>query len=394
MKTVEPRLIHGERIVRIAENRAYVFADESVHDVSAQLAESGLPAAAVVDRDLKLTGIIVAKELFSILGKPFGRDLLFRKAIGSAASSAVSFLYTEQIREVEPHLVQDFAMDENRYYCLVDERGAFCGIFSVKDMLVYSAEMQKRDMNLAGSIQSRIVPQYTYRRGHSCELASTVVMAQSVGGDYYHVREYEPGKWFFCLCDISGKGIAAAIITAVLEGFLCTADYRAGLAVLVERLNALILHTFSLEKYVTGVFCLYDEPSGCLTYCDMGHGLIYRRKTADGRPVFVPAAASADNMPVGIMEDVPVEVKTMQIARGEVLVLFTDGLSEQTDQKGNAFDLCIVSDCISEAFRARRNTSEGVLRRVKIAVLEAFYQFRADAAQHDDLSLFMLHRFS
>lgn len=395
MKNVESRPARGERIVQLAMNKAYVFCDESVHSVSEQLSVDSVPAVAVVDHELHLQGIVVAKELFSVLGKPFGRDLLSRKAISIVSERAETFLFTEQIQDVEARIAPRLSSDENQYFCLVDSTGEFCGIFSSKDMLVYSASLQKRDMTLAGSIQGRIVPRYKHFPGEFCEFVATAIMAQSVGGDYYHVVEFEPGKWFFCLCDISGKGIAAALITAVLEGFMCTADFRRPLDEIVSQLNTLILAAFALEKYLTGIFCVFDSENGHITFCDMGHGLMYVWHLGEnGKSVFMPVAETAENMPVGIMEDVPITMKNMVLAESDVLVLFTDGLSEQENAAGNVFDVQVVSECLDSAFRTRGTSSDSPLKRAKIGVLEEFHLFRDETVQHDDTSLLMLRRIS
>jgi sigma-B regulation protein RsbU (phosphoserine phosphatase) len=207
-------------------------------------------------------------------------------------------------------------------------------------------------------------------------------MAQGVGGDYYHVREYEPGKWFFCLCDISGKGISAAIITAVLSGFMYNADFAMPLEDLVGRLNRIILDTFKLEKYLTGFFARFSEKTGELEYCDMGHSFFYAVESDTIQQV----AEIADNCPVGLIDAPEITPRTLRIAPGTVLVLLSDGIIEQENREGETWPIGELGQCVGQSIKRGED-----MVRAKIRILESFYAFKKDMPQHDDISLLLFH---
>ncbi len=379
LKKAKARHARGERIIKLADNFCYVYDTEPVHDVSQAMADERVSAVAVVDSGLHVTGIVEKNSLFAILGKPFGRDLLSRKQIGEVQEPVKTFLFDAHILEVEEHIREDFSLDVIQYYVLHDTDNVFCGIFSSRDMLVYNALSQKNDLQMAAEIQERIVKPYFRVSGTHTEFVCSAVMTQSVGGDYYYVKRYGKEKWFFCLCDISGKGVAASIVTAVISGFMWNADFSRSVSDIVKSLNSLVLSTFCLEKYLTGIFGTYDGRTGIVDYCDMGHGLMYLIR----RGVFGQIAPQADNCPLGIIEEPEIACKTIVMEDGDTLVLFTDGISEQANTAGELYDVKRIAPFI---------TAAGGLKRAKIRFFEDFFNFKGTAAQHDDISLLLFSR--
>jgi sigma-B regulation protein RsbU (phosphoserine phosphatase) len=241
---------------------------------------------------------------------------------------------------------------------------------------------QKRELGTAITIQGRLVPPCFAVRDLRVSITCSSVMAQGVGGDYYYVKEYAPGEWFFCLCDISGKGISAAIITAVLAGFMYNADFGVALEDTVGRLNHIILETFKLEKYLTGYFAKFSEMTGELEYCDMGHSFFF---TVDGTEI-QQIADSADNVPVGLIENPNPVVRTLRIAPGQTLLLLSDGIIEQENREGETFPVAEMGAIIDRCLRGGED-----LVRAKIRILEAFYSFKKEMPQHDDISMLLFH---
>lgn len=372
----------GERIVKIASSFMYVEAGTPVHALLAEMKEPYQNAIAVVNENRKARGIIIPQDLVEMLGKPFGRDLLQRQQVEDIMRPAVTFRYDEYIQEISERIGGDIEKETNTHYILVDDADAFCGHFSAQDILLHAMNDHRRELNTAITIQGRIVQPYYAARNSRTSITCSSVMAQGVGGDYYHVREYAPGKWFFCLCDISGKGISAAIITAVLSGFMYNADFTMPIESLVGRLNRIILDTFKLEKYLTGFFARFCETTGELEYCDMGHSFFY---AVDGGSI-QQVAEVADNCPVGLIDAPEITPRTLRIAPGTVLVLLSDGIIEQENRDGETWPIAELGACVGRSI----DRGEDMVR-AKIRILESFYAFKKDMPQHDDISLLLFH---
>ncbi len=382
LKEAERSASAGDRIVRIASSWSFVDGGTGVYDLLSELKEPYEHAITVVGEGLKVLGMIVPQDLVEILGKPFGRDLLKRQSVEDIMRPAVTFRYDEYIQEIRDRVSGDIETDATSHYILVDERGSFRGHVTSQDIIMHVMLDYRRELDTAITIQGRLVPPCLRVMNRRISITCSSVMAQGVGGDYYYVREYAPGKWFFCLCDISGKGISAAIITAVLAGFMYNADFNLPLERTVKSLNAIILDTFALKKYLTGVFMKFSEATGELEYCDMGHSYLFVVAGVSVQQL----AESSDNVPVGLVANIEPTVKTLRLAPDTVLVLLSDGIIEQENRSGQTFHI----DEIGRIFRDGRKNEEDPIR-AKIRIFEAFFDFKKEMPQHDDVSMMIFH---
>ncbi len=377
---LERPVVAGERIVKIASSFSFVPAGTPVHETLDGLRATKARMVAVVDSASRPLGIILAQDLVDILGKPYGRDLLKRQCVEDIMRDVAELRYDEYISVVRERAGAELELGENAMYLLVDRDGLFMGCVSSRDILVHGTKQHQREIQVARGIQNRLVPEYSVKRGGRFSVVCSALMAEGVGGDYYFVREYEPGLWFLCLCDISGKGTAAAIITAVLSGFMDGARLGAPLSHTVLRLNDLVLGTFRAERYLTGVFLKFVEATGEAEYCDMGHSLLF--VAAEGR--VTPLSEVAGNPPLGMVPLGEVSSGTFVLGANDTLLAVTDGLTEQENRRGERFELETVGDIL----RACPGMKDGLVR-AKVGILEAFYSFKRDMPQRDDVSFLM-----
>ncbi len=374
-----PRLeTRGDRIAALATSFLCIDAEAPVHAILDELNEPYGGAVAVVDGRLRVLGLITPEDLVEILSKPFGRDLLQRQSARDIMRPVARFRADEYIIEVTERVRGDFERESASHYALTGPDGAFAGHVSSQDLLRRALADRQREMTVATTIQGRVVPPFLSLKGTRVSIVCSSVMAQGVGGDYYHVREYAPGKWFFCLCDISGKGISAAIITAVLAGFMHNADFAGPIGKLVARLNALVLDTFKLEKYLTGFFARFTESTGEIEYCDMGHSWFFAVDAGNLHQM----GEQADNCPVGLSEiDEPV-TRTLRISPGTTFLLISDGFVEQENGRGQTYPLAELGRAIAEASARGEDTA-----RAKVRILETFFTFKREVPQRDDVSM-------
>ncbi|MGC9312980.1 MAG: PP2C family protein-serine/threonine phosphatase, partial [Sediminispirochaetaceae bacterium] len=168
---------------------------------------------------------------------------------------------------------------------------------------------------------------------------------------------------------------------AMLYGILESYDFRYGLVEFVRKLNHSIFSTFNAEKYLTGIFMLFDEESARLKILDMGHSFIALIRNGKLHTI----STSADNLPVGITPHIDPQMGAITMQRRDMVVLVTDGLSEQTNDLGIEYSM-------NRMHRIILAHQDDNLEEIREYILEDFHSFKQDAPYHDDVT-FMLIRY-
>jgi len=214
---------------------------------------------------------------------------------------------------------------------------------------------------------------------HAFTLACYSRMAKEVGGDFYLVKELDEKRLLLALCDVSGKGIAASLVTAVLGGIFNTYSSHTSLKVFLKSLNRYLHETFRLDYFVTGVFIEFDRDRGEATICDMGHSylLVMRGKT------LLRAGMRAPNPPLGVSPETNPVLSSCHLGNGDVILLFTDGL---VDQK-NTFGLEYSENRLWKLLRTHAGLPVSEIRDHLSADCE---RYREGQPQGDDLTFMIL----
>lgn len=376
----EPSPTHGEVIGKIRCSLMYVTEDTRIEDLAEILdQDTEIQALGVINERGRAVGVVVREELFNLLGRLYGRDVLRNREVSRVLRRTKAFAYDQNIFAVADTLFKDGYGTTNEHYLLVNGRNEFEGVFSTRDLLVYLSEMTRRDVALARALQKRIVREQEVVTRPAFHLISASVMAQEIGGDFYAVREYAPGRWAIGVCDVSGKGIAASLLTSVLGGMFSIFDFSNDVSSFVQELNRYTYRTFEIEKFITGVFLDFDESSGQIVLYDMGHSYLYLRKNGK----ILKLKSTTNNVPLGVTEDVEPEPNRYVLQPGEALLLFTDGVVDQEDPEGNPYPL---------------ERAEGILnrfehmgfRKMKDMLLEDLRVYRGPVPQTDDITVLML----
>jgi sigma-B regulation protein RsbU (phosphoserine phosphatase) len=232
-------------------------------------------------------------------------------------------------------------------------------------------------LRIAAEIQRALIPSGSYTRAH-VDVAATSVPCRAIGGDFFDYFDLPDGTFSFVLGDVAGKGPPAALLTAVLQGIF-TAHAGSGLtpAGTLARVNDALLRRAIDSRFAT---VLHGRLScdGRLTYCNAGHnppllfGLTGLRHSLE-----------AGGLIVGIFKDATFEEETLQLEPGDTLVVFSDGVSEAHNPSGEEFG----EDRLMACLEAHRNLPAPDLLE---CILEAVQEFRADAPQSDDVTVFVL----
>jgi len=236
-----------------------------------------------------------------------------------------------------------------------------------------------RELRLAEEIQNALLPQaFPSIEGYRVCAHSTPT--RYVGGDFYDLIAPPSGRFFGVLGDISGKGVAASLLSSMVLGSL-DAQLRSGVALedAVSSLNALLCEK-GCDRFAT-LFLFQLDAMGQGRYVSAGHNpaYIYRRETRE--VVEVPS-----NSPIaGAFQSSAFESGTIQIGAGDLLLVYTDGLTDAQDVEGKMLGEEPVIDALRQA-------SPGGAERVKAALLELVRGFAAGQNQIDDITFLIVER--
>jgi sigma-B regulation protein RsbU (phosphoserine phosphatase) len=155
-----------------------------------------------------------------------------------------------------------------------------------------------------------------------------------VGGDYYDVIPLDETRWIIAIGDVSGKGTPAALLMANLQATIrALVPLQLPLHELTGRVNDLMCQNTGGNKFVTFFWGIVDHRSMTLTYVNAGHNYPYLRHS-DGRI----ERLDRGGMILGVLPAVtPYEESTLPLEAGELLVLFTDGVSEAMSREGKEY---------------------------------------------------------
>ena len=240
-------------------------------------------------------------------------------------------------------------------------------------------EVLHRELAIARDVQQRLLPQkFPEIEGIQC--FGMCRPAREVGGDYFDFLELPDAVLGVAIGDVSGKGIPASLLMASLQASLRgqTLNGCDDLEKLMTNLNRLVYAASSSNRYATFFYAQYECASGRLRYVNAGHNppLVFQ---AGG----VVKRLDAGGPPVGLLPHASYESAECTLQRGDLAVLFTDGISEAMNGRDEEWGEENLSSSVREA---------GVRDpRVLIAhVFERADQFVGAAPQHDDMTIVML----
>jgi serine phosphatase RsbU (regulator of sigma subunit)/pSer/pThr/pTyr-binding forkhead associated (FHA) protein len=236
----------------------------------------------------------------------------------------------------------------------------------------------ERDLRLAHQVQLSFLPKRA-PQVVGYEFFAHYEPAQEVGGDYYDFIPLPGHKVAVMLGDVAGKGVPAALLMAKVSS-----DARFSMlterspAEAIVRLNELMQEAGMLDRFVTLAAAVLDPVTHHVAFVNAGHlpPLLYRRATAK---VVEAAPRELAGFPLGVADGIPYEASTTQLNPGDVILLFTDGVTEAKDKQGRDFG----PDHTVSALQAGPCTPKVVVPRLVGAVK----QHAAGCKQHDDITV-------
>ncbi len=231
----------------------------------------------------------------------------------------------------------------------------------------------RNEMEIARNVQQRLFPNPLVQRDRGVEYGGLCVPAQEIGGDYYDFLQLDGGAMGFVLADVSGKGIPAALLMANLQGSFrsqTSADPRA----VMNHVNAMFYRSTPPEHFATAFLGVYDPERRWLRFANCGHpaGLVVR---SNGDVDKLETTACV----LGVLEGLDSEEGGIALDPGDLVVLYSDGITEAGIDAGPEFGDARLEQILKE----RRKAEVGEL----IAGVAKAAEDYASGSYRDDMTL-------
>ncbi len=190
----------------------------------------------------------------------------------------------------------------------------------------------EEELHLAHQIQQTFL-RNDFPRLPRCEVHAVNLPSRQVGGDYYDVVPCDDGSFLLAIADVAGKGVPAALLSSMLQAAIRTqAASSTAVSDILRNVNALVYRSTNVQQFATFFLARVHDSGRRLTYCNAGHNwpVLLRRSGETLR-------LDRGGLLLGVLEDITLEHATVTLDPDDILVLYTDGISEATNAHGELF---------------------------------------------------------
>ncbi|HEU0294986.1 MAG TPA: PP2C family protein-serine/threonine phosphatase [Anaerolineales bacterium] len=260
----------------------------------------------------------------------------------------------------------------------VDYTSAVClGHFSDEEIRQLESELA-----LSQVIQRGLLPQQVPEID-GLNIAAFSRPAQIVGGDYFDFVDFQDGKPGLVMADVSGHGVSAGMFMSSMQTAFHTLVPQSDSPVdVLERLNHLYIHNINFTTFVTIFFGKYDPSTRTLSYANAGHSSAYLYRVTTNQEIWLRPTGPA----IGISEGFTIRREDIRLEPGDILLLYTDGITEAADHQGDLWGEDNLADII------RQNPDSSAERLIQ-KILTALKTHTNGSALADDVTL-MISRVS
>ena len=237
----------------------------------------------------------------------------------------------------------------------------------------------EQDLDLASRIQGALLPKPSVAF-EGWDIYYYYEPAGPVSGDYCDLlfSQNDQRELFFLLGDISGKGVAASLLMSHLHAiFRSLIALAMPVAQLVERANRIFCESTLSTQFATLV-CGRADSSGTIDLCNAGHCPPLWIRSREAAPI------EATGLPVGIFRAGQYSHAQLQLAKGESLLLYTDGLTEAEDKSGSEYGLARLTKLVTNQTASAK--------ALTLACVEDLRSFQSGTGKTDDLSIMVIRR--
>lgn len=241
------------------------------------------------------------------------------------------------------------------------------------------------ELNIAAAIQKGMLPKLypPFPEVEELDVFGTLIPAKEVGGDLfdYFIRD---GKFFFCIGDVSGKGVPASLFMAVLRSLFRNVSLHAtSPAEIASSLNKALSEGNEQNMFCTMFLGVLDYKTGHLRFCNCGHNKpVVRHITADNQ-FDVHYEQINTNIAVGILDDFPYVEEEAMMKPGEAIFLYTDGVTEAESANKELYG----EDRLLQALANARSHNAHTAKDFVEAIYNDVESFAEIGYQSDDITM-------
>lgn len=244
-----------------------------------------------------------------------------------------------------------------------------------------------KELKIASSIQMGMIPKTypAFPDRKELDVCGFIKPAKSVGGDLYDyfIRDE---KFFFCIGDVSGKGIPASLFMAVIKAlFHNISMHTDNPANIASALNDAISEGNEMNMFCTMFIGVLDLKTGQLEYCNAGHNAPIIRQIKDGK-LEVRYANPHTNIAIGILGGFTFESEQVALYPGEAIFLYTDGVTEAENKSHELFG----EERTLQALRSARTNNARTSKDFVEQVYQSIAAYASDAEQSDDITMLVV----
>ena len=205
-------------------------------------------------------------------------------------------------------------------------------IISIENARLFKESLERQrlqeELNIAREIQQGLLTS-DFNIGSEWKVHGKNVASLEVGGDYFDVIKLEDGRVALVIADVSGKGAGASLLMSNVQASLrALINIESDLGLLVRRINEILYENTTADKFVTFFVAVLDPSSMKLTYCNAGHNPPLRfSETGE------VTTLEEGGLIIGMMPGVEYETETIDIVKGDKIVMYTDGITEAEDKE-------------------------------------------------------------
>jgi len=247
---------------------------------------------------------------------------------------------------------------------------------AIENAQLYREAVEKRridnELKIASQIQQALLPR-SRTRGSFYDASGTSIACRAIGGDFFEYIDLPDGSFGFALGDVSGKGPPAALLTAMLQGMFSTQAFApVEPAEMMTRVNRALLARGIESRFAT-IFYAILRVDGRLTYCNAGQNPPLLFSASGVRKL------ETGGMIVGLFPHASYQQEDVQLASGDSLAIFSDGVSEALNAGGDEYGESRIQEAVAPNWL---EPSDVVLQ----ALLGSVRGFAQGAAQNDDMT--------
>ena len=283
------------------------------------------------------------------------------------------------VRWVDDHTVVRF----DDAGSVTHHEGLISDITPRKDAEDRERALRERDLRLAGEVQHQLRP-HVFPDIGEVEIEALSQASLHIGGDYYDVLPVDGRRWGFVIADVAGKGPAAALMMAACRATLrlCAAGEPSAASV-VRRVNRALHGDMPRGMFISLFYGILDLDANRLTYVRAGHEPALLLRAGGGPLELLSAGGLALGFDEGPVFDVMLEETTIDLGPGDLLALYTDGITEAANAAGDEFG----RDRLVTTLAGQEHTP---LPRVVEKLNRYLRQFSALASRNDDRTLLLV----